>query len=88
MQLVYTESHLGTKFNVNAKTKKEHNHVLNIVKCAMINCSKSYNDETVGSLIEWVTSKKDKYSYIFEHLDAVTGNLKTTVARKLFFAML
>ena len=33
----------------------------------MRNCSKSYNDETFGSLIEWVTSKKDKYSYIFEH---------------------
>ena len=47
MQLVYTGTMLGTKFNVKDKTKKEHHHDLTYsVKYPMKNCPESYNDET------------------------------------------
>ena len=39
MQLVYTGSKTGTKFNVKDKTKKEHHHDLSYsVKCSKKNC--------------------------------------------------
>ena len=53
MQLVYTGTKLGTKFNVRDKTKKENQHVLTYtVKCPMKNCLESYNGENERRLIE------------------------------------
>ena len=70
MQLVYTGTKLGTKFNVKDKTKKEHHHDLTYsVKCPMKNCLESYNGETGRKLIERVNehSGKDINSHMFKH---------------------
>ena len=53
MQLVYTETKHGTKFNVKDKTKKEHHHNLTYnVKCPLKNALASYNSETGTRLTE------------------------------------
>ena len=69
MQLFYTETKLGTKFNVKDKTKKEHHHDLTYsVKCPM------KNGETGRRLIlERVNehSGKDINSHMFKHSIAV-----------------
>ena len=70
MHLVYTGTKLGTKFNVNGKTKKEHHHDLTYrVKCTMKNCLESYNGETGSRLIERVNehSEKDINSHMFKY---------------------
>ena len=70
MQLFYTGTKLGTKFNVKDKTKKEHHHDLTYsVKCLMKNCLESYNDETRRRLVERVNkhSGKDINSHMFKH---------------------
>ena len=67
MHLVYTGTKLGTKFNVNGKTKKEHHHDLTYrVQCTMKNCLESYNGETGSRLIERVNehSGKDINSHV------------------------
>ena len=69
MQLFYTGTKLGTKFNVKDKTKKEHHHDLTYsVKCPM------KNGETGRRLIlERVNehSGKDINSHMFKHSIAV-----------------
>ena len=69
MQLFYTETKLGTKFNAKDKTKKEHHHDLTYsVKCPM------KNGETGRRLIlERVNehSGKDINSHMFKHSIAV-----------------
>ena len=70
MQLVYTGTKLGTKLNVNDKTKKEHHHDFTYsVKCPMKNCLDSYNGESGRRLIERVNehSGKDINSHMFKH---------------------
>ena len=70
MPLAYTETKLGTKFNVKDKTKKEHHDGLTYsVKCPMKNCLQSYNGETGRRLIERVNeySGKDIDSHMFQH---------------------
>ena len=53
MQLVYTGTEVGTKFNVKDKTKKKHHHNLTYsVKCSKKNCYESYNGQTGRRLIE------------------------------------
>ena len=53
MQLVYTGTKLGIKFNVKNKTKKEHHRDLTyIVICPMKNRLESCNGETGRRLIE------------------------------------
>ena len=67
MQLVYTGTRLGTKFNVKDKTKKEHHLDLTYTaNCPMKNCPKSFNGKTGGSLIEQVNdlSGKDITSHV------------------------
>ena len=78
MQLFYTGTKLGTKFNVKHKTKKEHHHDLTCsVKCRMKNCTESYNGETGRRLIERVNehSGKDINSHMFKH--SMTANHPT-----------
>ena len=69
MQLLYTGTKLGTKFDVKDKTKKEHHHDLTYsVKCPM------KNGETGRRLIlERVNehSGKDINSHMFKHSIAV-----------------
>ena len=61
MQLVYTGTKLGTKFNVKDKTKEEHHHDLTYsVKCPMKNCLESYNGETGRRLIEQVSEHNER----------------------------
>ena len=70
MQLVYTGTKLGIKFNVKDKTKKEHHHDLTYSgNCPMKNCLESYHDETGRSLIERVSEHrgKDINSHLFKH---------------------
>ena len=69
MELVYTGTKLGTKFNVKGKTKKEHHHDLaNSVKCPVKDCIDSYNGETGRRLIEQVNERsgKDVNSHMFK----------------------
>ena len=70
MQLVYTGTKLGTKFNVKDKRKKEHHHDLTYsVKCPMKICLESYNGETGRRLIEQVNEHngKDINPHMFKH---------------------
>ena len=65
MQLVYTETRLGTKFNVNGKTKKEHHHnSADSVKCHMKNCPESCNGKTSRRLIEPVNEHSWKLTHV------------------------
>ena len=69
MQLLYTGTKLGTKFNIKDKTKKEHHQNLTYSAKCPINCLKSYNGETGRWLIEPVSehSGKDVNSHMFKH---------------------
>lgn len=69
MQLVYTGTRTGTKFNVKDKTKKGHHLNLTFsVKSCMKNRPDSCNSETGRMLIERVNKHgKDINSNMFKH---------------------
>ena len=80
MQLVYTGTKLGTKFNVKDKTKKEHHHDLTYsVKCPMKNCLESYNGETGRKPVERVNEHSGKYinSHTFKYSMATNHPIVT-----------
>ena len=54
MPLVFTDTKLGTRFNIKDKTSKKHQHNLtHSVFYPNVNCNEEHNGETVRRLIQW-----------------------------------
>ena len=88
MQLVYTGTKLGTKFNVKDKSKKEHHHDLTYsVKFPMKNCLESYNGETGRKPIKRVNehSRKDINSLMFKH--SIAAHPSVTLDNSTVFSL-
>ena len=69
--LVYSDTKLGSNFNIKDITKKEHKHdLVYSVKCPEETCNETYNGDTGRRLIEQVGEHrvKDKNSHVYQDL--------------------